>query len=258
MSQAPVKLFISYAKEDEAYKQDLVNRLKPFKRNGDIEDPDDQEILTGEVWEEKEKEAIEAAHIIIFLISPDFIHSDYLNDVHLAQALEHYRQGAVVIVPIIIRPVDLSMLPISKFQALPKNAKPISTWGIRDKAWLEVQRELGKVIEKLRAGKLKLNQSQPEAEKNVDKSKGTPKTAKKDTISKAREMIMDGELKKAIKLLMENTTGDSSTYNQLILQSARISSLDKNRNMGFVSGGEYKRSNSQITHALLQMITDME
>lgn len=51
-----------------------------------------------------------------------------------------------MIIPILLKPCDWSMLPISQIQYLPKNGKPISSWTDQDLAFLEVTQEIGHLV----------------------------------------------------------------------------------------------------------------
>src|SRR5262249_29750780 len=55
----------------------------------------------------------------------------------------------VRVIPIIIRPVDWSGAPFSKLQALPKDAKPVTSWSNRDEAWADVALGVRKAIGEL-------------------------------------------------------------------------------------------------------------
>ncbi len=143
-----ISIFISYSHKDEAYKDDLVNHLSSMKRQGVIQEWNDRQLTAGDEWDPEIRAKLEKADIILCLISSDFMASNYINDVEIKKALERYKRGEVKIVPIILRPCDLSSFPISKFQALPKDAKPISTWPDRDEAFLNVVLGLKKLVAK--------------------------------------------------------------------------------------------------------------
>jgi hypothetical protein len=49
---------------------------------------------------------LNTAHVILLLVSPDFLASDYCYEIEMARALERHERGEAVVVPIIIRPVD--------------------------------------------------------------------------------------------------------------------------------------------------------
>jgi hypothetical protein len=142
-----VKLFISYAHADESFKEELKKHLSGLKRNGLVEEWHDRYIKPGELWDEEIKRNLNEAQIILFLISSDFMASDYINDVEIGNALSRYSRGEVIIIPIIIRSCDFSSLQVSSFQALPKDAKPITKWDDRDEAWLNVINGIKSVLQ---------------------------------------------------------------------------------------------------------------
>ena len=76
----PVKLFISYAHEDEEYKDQLVKHLSSLLRKGWLEEWNDRKIAPGEEWDASIKNALADAEMILFLISADFMASDYIYD----------------------------------------------------------------------------------------------------------------------------------------------------------------------------------
>lgn len=94
--------------------------------------------MPGEVRKKVLMKELETADVIIFLVSPDSIAPDYIQAVQIKKAIERHERGDAIIVPIILRPCDFPSLVLSKFQPLPKAAKPISTWQDKDEAWLDV------------------------------------------------------------------------------------------------------------------------
>ena len=69
----------------------------------------------------------------------------------MKRALEKHEAGEVRVIPVIIRPVDWSGAPFSKLQALPKDAKPVTSWSNRDEAWTDVARGIRKAVEEITA-----------------------------------------------------------------------------------------------------------
>ncbi len=112
----------------------------------------DREIGAGEEWRNVIDDRLGAADIILLLVSPDFIASDYCWSNEIARAMERYDRGETHVIPIIVRPVDWSRAPFRRLQALPKNGKPITLWVNRDVAWLDVATGIGKVAEALASG----------------------------------------------------------------------------------------------------------
>ena len=146
MSSLPIRIFVSYSHKDEALRLEFETFLAPLKRHHEIEVWFDREIVPGAGWADKIDESINTAHIIILLLSPDFLASDYCINVETKRALERYARENISLIPIVLRPVAASDNPTRPLQALPTNGKPVVSWNNRDEAWLDVLDGLRKVI----------------------------------------------------------------------------------------------------------------
>src|SRR2546426_6860924 len=135
---APLPIFISYAHEDELLRQQLGTHISLLRRQGLISEWHDREILPGDEWAHEIDEHLERASLILLLISPDFLASDYCYDIEMQRALERHRSGEVRVIPIILRPTDLSDTPFAALQFLPTTGKAITTWQNQDEALLDV------------------------------------------------------------------------------------------------------------------------
>ena len=127
----------------------LENHLAILKRQGVITGWHDRRIGAGEEWEGKIDAHLNSARVILLLISADFIASDYCYDVELKQAMERHEAGEARVIPVILRPVDWKGAPFGKLQALPKDAKPVTTWANRDEAFVDVARGIRAVVKEL-------------------------------------------------------------------------------------------------------------
>ena len=85
-----LKIFLSYAHEDEAMKTQLDRNLVALKRNNSIEVWQDKAIIPGDVWDDEIKNALATADIILLLISVDFNNSKYIWENELTVALERH------------------------------------------------------------------------------------------------------------------------------------------------------------------------
>ncbi|HOY08217.1 MAG TPA: toll/interleukin-1 receptor domain-containing protein, partial [Saprospiraceae bacterium] len=142
------KIFIAYSHKDEQFREELEKHLKIFKRNGFIEIWTDRELMPGVEWNKEIIYELVNANIIIFLVSPDFLASDYIYDIEVKKAISQHELGVSKIIPVIVRHCDWQSTPIGKIQGLPMNAKPISAWHDRDEAFLSVANELKKILAK--------------------------------------------------------------------------------------------------------------
>ena len=141
-----VKVFISYAHQDEQYRIELGKTLKMLKHKNIIEVWHDGEIHAGMEWDKTIREKMYESDLIIFIVSRDFLASTYINEIEVPIALEMYKEKAVVVVPIIARHIILEDKEIRKFKVLPSGAKPISDWDNQDLAWVNVEHELKKIV----------------------------------------------------------------------------------------------------------------
>ncbi|MEM6254635.1 MAG: tetratricopeptide repeat protein [Cyanobacteria bacterium P01_D01_bin.156] len=144
-----VKVFFSYAHEDESLRDELAKHLTLIERQGHIASWHDRKITAGNEWAGQIDEHLEAANIILLLISADFIASDYCWDVEMYRAMERYEAGEAVVIPIILRAVTWDAAPFAKLQALPKDAKPIRSWVDKDEAFKNVTDEIKTIVEQL-------------------------------------------------------------------------------------------------------------
>jgi hypothetical protein len=144
-----IEVFYSYAREDEDLRDKLINHLSILRRQGLIKEWYDRQILPGTARAREIDSHLNTASIILLLVSADFIASNYCYDVEMARAMErHYANNACVI-PIILRPVDWQQAPFAELQALPTDAKPITTWPNCDEAFLNVVKGIRQAIEQM-------------------------------------------------------------------------------------------------------------
>lgn len=144
-----VKLFFSYSHNDEGLRKEMEKHLGALKRQGVIEAWHDHNIDAGEEWKTSINENLNVAEIILLLISADFLDSDYCYEIEMKRALERHERNEAVVVPVILRPVDWQGAPFGKLQALPKDAKPITTWSNQDEAFKSVADGIREIVEKL-------------------------------------------------------------------------------------------------------------
>lgn len=147
----PVKIFFCYAHEDEPLLNKLKSHLKPLQRQGLIEVWHDRDISAGTEWEREVSEQLNSAQIVLLLVSPDFMNSDYCYGIEMKRALERHDRGEAQVIPLILRPVYWQGEPLGKLQALPTDAIPVTSpkWHDLDGAFFDVVESIRKVIMKL-------------------------------------------------------------------------------------------------------------
>jgi tetratricopeptide (TPR) repeat protein len=148
-STKPLSLFYCYAREDSALKDELDIHLSSLKRQNFISSWSDREISPGVEWKQEIDNRLNTAHIILLLISPHFMASDYCYGVEMQRALKRHDAGEARVIPTILRWVDWEDAPFSKLQVLPSNAEPVTHWSDRDKAFWDVTRGIRSVAKEL-------------------------------------------------------------------------------------------------------------
>jgi tetratricopeptide (TPR) repeat protein len=146
---AAVEVFCSYAHEDEEWLRLMETHLSLLKRQGLIAFWHDRLISPGVDWTESIDTHLERASVILFFISADFLASDYCYGIEMKRALERQEAGEARVIPILVRSVDWQTAPFAHLNALPTNAKPLTTWSDRDTALADVTAGIRRVIGEL-------------------------------------------------------------------------------------------------------------
>jgi hypothetical protein len=144
-----IKILISYAHKDEILLQKLKTHLAPLRQLGLIDMWYDQDINAGIEWEREINDHLNTSQIILLLVSPDFMASNYCYSIEMKRAFERHERGEARVIPIILRPVLWQLTLIGKLQVLPANAKAITDpyWITQDRGFHNVAEGINKVIE---------------------------------------------------------------------------------------------------------------
>lgn len=154
-------VFFSYSHVDEALRDELEKQLSMLKRQGLIETWHDRRIGAGEEIDETINEHVNSDDIILLLVSPDFLASNYCYDIEMKRAVDRHEQGEVIVIPVILRPCDWHPAPFGKLNATPPDGKPITKWADRDEAFLEVAKAVRRAAERLGARAAKASFAEP-------------------------------------------------------------------------------------------------
>ncbi|MBL8483872.1 MAG: TIR domain-containing protein, partial [Rhodocyclaceae bacterium] len=136
-------IFVSYAHEDEPFKNALRQQLKGLERSGAITAWDDRCIDGGDDWRREIFKALDGCRLALLLVSPAFIASDFIYTQELNRLLERRQRDGIRVVPLIVRPCGWKHeAPLESLQALPRDGKPIISFskddGARDQAWADI------------------------------------------------------------------------------------------------------------------------
>lgn len=141
-------LFFSYSHKDESLRDELEVHLAILKREGSIEAWHDRKILAGDDLDHAIDAKLESADVILLLVSPDFLNSDYCYDVEVQRAMERHHQGSARVIAVILRPCDWQSTPFAKLLVTPTDGKAITKWPDRDEAFLDVVKQIRTALPK--------------------------------------------------------------------------------------------------------------
>ncbi len=146
-AHTPIEVFYSYAHEDESHIQRLHIHLTMLRRQGLISTWHDRKIIPGTDWAQTIDTDLEQASIILLLVSPDFLGSDYCYAIEMQRALQRHNANEARVIPVILSPCDWSYAPFTSLQCLPRDGKAITLWDNQDLAWNDVTAGIRQVIE---------------------------------------------------------------------------------------------------------------
>jgi hypothetical protein len=210
------KVFISYAVEDDAYKDKLQRNLRVLVRQGIIEAWDQELIDAGQNRDARIKKQLEKADLILLLVSPDYLASDSIFNVELKLIMERSvsKDRPAEVVPVILRPCDWTGEVFAKKNVLPPDARPLSTWENEDEAYLSINEAIKKL----------LNGESSESKQASDIQQSSVSSDKSQMLTSVKNSIGDGKMKQAFDVLgtyLKDT--DSDTYSEFISIKGRQS-----------------------------------
>ncbi|MCY4259867.1 MAG: toll/interleukin-1 receptor domain-containing protein [Rhodobacteraceae bacterium] len=113
-----------------------------LKRQGLIETWHDRRMLAGDHLDWTISAELDAADVVLLLLSPDFLASDYCYRIEKGRALIRHRQGTARLISVILRPCDWTHTDLAGFIMTPKDGKAITTWPNRDEAFLDATKSI--------------------------------------------------------------------------------------------------------------------
>src|SRR6266566_410547 len=134
-----MNVFLSYAYKDEPWRDELAAYLSNLRWQGIISDWHERNIGLGREWSREIDPDLDTAQIILLLVSPDFVHSEYCYSLEMKHALQKHAARQARVIPIMLRPIiDWEDTPFTGLPTLPTYGTPVTTWPDRQEALLNV------------------------------------------------------------------------------------------------------------------------
>lgn len=136
MVDAPLRVFYSYSHRDERMLERLRKHLSMLRRRGLITEWYDRAIEAGSEWRAEIAHELNAANVILLLVSADFLDSDFCYEEEMKLAVERADRGDAKVIAVMLKPVDgWDETPFAKLQVVPKDARPITRWADQELAF---------------------------------------------------------------------------------------------------------------------------
>ncbi|QHI35177.1 Internalin-A [Kordia antarctica] len=144
------KVAISYSKDDLALVNEFIKSLVPLQDDGLIESPVwyCTDLKPGTEWDKEIQENFETADMIFFMVSPNFLATNYIKEHEIKTAIQKRTKQLnankpvgeqLKIIPIILDHCSWvrkdQTMNLGQYNALPYTAKPVLDFDNINKAW---------------------------------------------------------------------------------------------------------------------------
>lgn len=153
----PVRLFVSYAHDDERQLKRLDSILDVLEQQHGLASwRDNKRLIAGDAWDKEIRDRLEEMDIFLFIASASSLVRPYVKDLELRRAKERHAKGEVEIVAVKLEPCACDEDHyLSKLQRLAANFSSIAEADLKSKAWEQVRKDLVPVIKRVREKKEK-------------------------------------------------------------------------------------------------------
>lgn len=151
-NQPQINIFYSYSHKDSKMQKSLHNALKTLRksRKFKISEWYDGCIRPGQEWVKAIANNLKRSDVVLLLLSPAFIDSDYCYQKELEWALERHNDRTSLLIPVLFKDVAFRDRKFSPYQAIPRDengSKPVLSWRPQSAAWNKVRKQLKQEIQ---------------------------------------------------------------------------------------------------------------
>ncbi len=140
-----VRIFISYAKNDRATLlpyfvkfKTMMSSITHSKTKFPVHFWWDDSIQTGMEWQKEIHQNLDDADVIVFMVSDNFLKSDFIRDVEIPRALAKRESSGVMLMNVLIEDCAYQSSQISHIEWTPKKGgrlKPLVEWSNKKECW---------------------------------------------------------------------------------------------------------------------------
>lgn len=130
--KANKSIFISYAREDRKWVDELHKFLAPWIKKSRVRLWDDHKIDAGDLWKDEISKALNEANVAVLFVTKDFLNSTFIMDYELPIILESARSKKLRIYWIAVSHSSYKSTTLKNYQSVNDPNQPIDTLSISD------------------------------------------------------------------------------------------------------------------------------
>jgi TIR domain len=119
------QVFVSYCHNDVKWLERLKEFLKPLENQGLLRVWDDTKIQTGAAWQSEIEKSLKSAKMAVFLVTQDFLNSDFIQHQEMPPLLERAAREGVKIYWIAVGSCTVEDSVLYQFEAANDPKKPL-------------------------------------------------------------------------------------------------------------------------------------
>jgi hypothetical protein len=145
-SQRTIDVFLSCATTDRDDCAELLQHLALLQSQGLIRLWHDQMVALGANRTEEVYARLQAADVVLILVTKNYLSSPLCFEVELKHAMERHCRGLATVIPVLVSPCDIADAPFAALEPVPSDRTFIASSAHRDLAWAEVSQRLRRLI----------------------------------------------------------------------------------------------------------------
>jgi len=147
----PVRLFVSYAHEDERQLKRLDAILDVLEQQHGLTSWQDKRLIAGDEWDQEIRSRLESMDIFLFIASQTSLVRGYIKDPELKRAKERKDLKEIEVVTVKLEACACDEDPfLGKLQRLAPKFKSVAETPIKSTVWEQVRKDLLPVIKRIR------------------------------------------------------------------------------------------------------------
>ncbi len=248
--KGPVNIFLMHASADQEGAQELRKSMALLLHLRRAELASQHALPAGD-REAALAKALQETEVVLLLLSNEFIADpECLQGQDAAWQLQ--QQKRLVLIPVLYSPVaHLDQLPIGKLQALPRGGKAITEHPNPDKAYADISRELGELMENIRQ-QLDYSAASPE------QPPGPGGAALNVDHDELLQLFRNGRTESLIQELIALTPSHTAFFERALMLEKQWKNYQEKTRYGTATGEALLVSKNQLDRSLLELLMDMQ